>query len=121
MTGSKVLVVDDEPTVREVVVGYLRRDGHEVAEAGDGYTALELLDSDPPDLVVLDMMLPRSSGLLVLEKLAEERISVPVIMVTANIQNKIKDEAMALGCMAFLNKTGDATAIKTLLADIKED
>ena len=56
MTGSKVLVVDDEPTVREVVVGYLRRDGHEVAEAGDGYTALELLDSDPPDLVVKKMV-----------------------------------------------------------------
>ena len=63
MTGSKVLVVDDEPTVREVVVSYLRRDGHDVAEAGDGHTALELLESDPPDLVVLDMMLPGVNGL----------------------------------------------------------
>ncbi|MEM9517245.1 MAG: response regulator, partial [Actinomycetota bacterium] len=68
MTSTKVLVVDDEPTVREVVVGYLRRDGHDVAEAADGNTALELLDADPPDLVVLDMMLPGVNGLDILRR-----------------------------------------------------
>ena len=47
MSATKVLVVDDEPTVREVVAGYLRRDGHEVFEAADGTTALELLETEP--------------------------------------------------------------------------
>ena len=81
MTGSKVLVVDDEPTVREVVVGYLRRDGHEVSEAGDGYTALELLESDPPDLVVPDSMLPGVNGRDILLRLPAVS-SIPVLMFT---------------------------------------
>ena len=86
MTGSKVLVVDDEPTVREVVVGYLRRDGHEVAEAGDGYTALELLDSDPPDLVVLDFAMPEFDGEEVMRRLrADPRTAgVPLLLATAS-------------------------------------
>ena len=68
MSATKVLVVDDEPTVREVVAGYLRRDGHEVFEAADGTTALELLETNPPDLIVLDMMLPGVNGLDVLRR-----------------------------------------------------
>ena len=71
MSATKVLVVDDEPTVREVVAGYLRRDGHEVFEAADGTTALELLDTDPPDLIVLDMMLPGVNGLDVLRRVRD--------------------------------------------------
>jgi len=94
MTATKVLVVDDEPTVREVVVGYLRRDGHDVAEAGDGTVALELLDADPPDLVVLDIRTPEefASGHLANainidyyaddfeSKLAELDLEVPYVM-----------------------------------------
>ena len=64
MTGqSRVLVVDDDDTVREVLRRYLTRDGHEVIEAADGITGLGLVRSQHPDLVVLDLMLPGMDGL----------------------------------------------------------
>ena len=103
MTGSKVLVVDDEPTVREVVVGYLRRDGHEVSEAGDGYTALELLESDPPDLVVLDMMLPGVNGLDILRRLRAVS-SIPVIMLTARADESDRVAGLELGADDYVVK-----------------
>ena len=55
---TTVLVVDDEPTIREIVVSYLRRDGFRTLEAADGDHAHELVETERPDLVVLDLMLP---------------------------------------------------------------
>src|SRR5215217_4628758 len=59
---AKILVVDDEPSIREVVGLYLRRDGHDVISATDGEEALEVFRESEPDLVVLDLMLPKMSG-----------------------------------------------------------
>ncbi len=103
MTGTKVLVVDDEPTVREVVVGYLRRDGHDVAEAADGGTALELLDADPPDLVVLDMMLPGVNGLDVLRRVRAVS-DIPVIMLTARTEETDRVSGLELGADDYVTK-----------------
>ncbi len=77
-----MLVVDDDLTVREVVVSYLRAHGHEVVEAGDGEAALELMGSRPADLVVLDLMLPGIDGLEVCRRLRSSG-DVPVVMLTA--------------------------------------
>jgi DNA-binding response OmpR family regulator len=77
-----VLVVDDDHTVREVVVSYLRAHGHEVVEAGDGEEALRLVTRRPPDLVVLDLMLPGIDGLEVCRRLRRTS-DVPVVMLTA--------------------------------------
>lgn len=77
-----MLVVDDDLTVREVVVSYLRAHGHEVVEAGDGEAALELMGSRPADLVVLDLMLPGIDGLEVCRRLRRGG-DVPVVMLTA--------------------------------------
>ena len=79
---ARVLVVDDDHTVREVVVSYLRAHGHDVSEAADGETALRLYREDPADLVVLDLMLPGIDGLETCRRLRETR-DVPVIMLTA--------------------------------------
>jgi len=103
MPGTKVLVVDDEPTVREVVASYLRRDGHDVAEAADGTTALELLDADPPDLVVLDMMLPGVNGLDVLRRVRAVS-SIPVIMLTARAEESDRVSGLELGADDYVVK-----------------
>ncbi len=79
---ANVLVVDDDHTVREVVVSYLRADGHQVAEAGDGESALQSMRERTADLVVLDLMLPGIDGLEVCRRLRDMR-DVPVIMLTA--------------------------------------
>nr|WP_201760394.1 response regulator transcription factor [Nonomuraea sp. K271] len=76
------MVVDDDPTVSEVVARYLERDGHEVECVGDGVEALRRALAHPPDLMVLDLMLPKIDGLQVCRKL-RERWPVPVIMLTA--------------------------------------
>jgi DNA-binding response OmpR family regulator len=79
---ARVLVVDDDHTVREVVVSYLRAGRHDVDEAADGETALEAMRARPADLVVLDLMLPGIDGLEVCRRLRETS-DVPVIMLTA--------------------------------------
>ncbi len=73
VTMTRVLVVDDDVTVREVVVTYLRAAGHEVDETADGESALALLRDQPADLVVLDLMLPGIDGLEVCERLRGAR------------------------------------------------
>jgi DNA-binding response OmpR family regulator len=82
VSPSRILVVEDDPTVAEVVVRYLRRDGHEVESVGDGVEALRRALASPPDLVILDLMLPKMDGLQVCRKL-RERLPIPVIMLTA--------------------------------------
>ncbi|GAB2686715.1 response regulator transcription factor [Saccharopolyspora gloriosae] len=79
---GRILVVDDDATVRDVVGRYLRRDGHEVVEAADGEMALHLLQRRPPDLVVLDLMLPGMDGVEVCRRIRDAG-STPVIMLTA--------------------------------------
>ena len=79
---TKVLVVDDDATVREVVSRYLRRDGHEVLERADGVQGLAAALTEHPDLVVLDVMMPGMDGLAVCREL-RRRSTVPVIMLTA--------------------------------------
>ena len=79
---ARVLVVDDDPTVREVVVSYLRAAKHEVIEAADGESVELLLRDRPADLVVLDLMLPGIDGLEVCRRLRATS-DVPVIMLTA--------------------------------------
>lgn len=79
---QKVLVVDDEPMVREVVCTYLGREGYATVEATDGEQALGAVESDNPDLILLDVMLPKLDGYSVLSQL-REHTDVPVIMLTA--------------------------------------
>ncbi|HUF97680.1 MAG TPA: response regulator transcription factor [Ilumatobacter sp.] len=100
---SRVLVVDDEPTVRQVVVGYLRRDGHEVIEAADGNAALALLASNPPDLVVLDMMLPGVNGLDILRSIRSAG-DMPVIMLTARSEETDRVAGLELGADDYVVK-----------------
>jgi DNA-binding response OmpR family regulator len=80
---SRVLVVDDEPHIRDVVRSYLEREGYEVLSAGDGDTALALARSEHPDLLVLDVMLPERSGFDVVRTLRAEGSQAAVLILTA--------------------------------------
>ncbi|MSZ77950.1 MAG: response regulator, partial [Actinobacteria bacterium] len=100
---SRVLVVDDDPTVREVVVSYLRAHDHEVLEAADGERALELMGTDPADLVVLDLMLPGIDGLEVLRRL-RETLDVPVVLLTALGSEGDRVAGLELGADDYVSK-----------------
>ena len=88
----EVLVVDDEPMVREVVARYLTIDGMSVHEVGHGDDALAWLADHQPDLVVLDLMLPGSDGLTILRHLRAIG-DIPVILLTARAKRSIASSA----------------------------
>src|ERR1700756_4252020 len=79
---STVLVVDDEPVVRDVIVRYLERDGHRILEAATGDEAALLLESDPPSLVVLDVMLPGIDGFELCRRIRASS-DLPIVLLTA--------------------------------------
>ena len=98
-----VLVVDDEPIVREVVVRYLEREGYRTLEAGDGDRARELLEGETPDLVVLDLMLPGTDGLS-LCRWIRSRSQLPVIMLTARGEEADRIVGLELGADDYVTK-----------------
>ena len=99
----KVLVVDDEPIVRDVVVRYLRRDGFETLEAADGDAARALIERASPQLVVLDLMLPGTDG-LALCRWIRERGNLPVIMLTALGDESDRIVGLDLGADDYVTK-----------------
>ena len=101
--GPTVLVVDDEPMVREVVARYLELDGMRVFEVGDGASAQDWLDHHQPDLVVLDVMLPQIDGLSILRKLRAVS-SVPVILLTARAEDRDRVVGLELGADDYVIK-----------------
>jgi len=98
-----VLVVDDEPIVREVVVRYLEREGYRTLEAADGDRARELLQRESPSLVVLDLMLPGTDG-LALCRWIRSHSSLPVIMLTARGEEADRIVGLELGADDYVTK-----------------
>ena len=99
----RVLVVDDEPHIRTVLRGYLQADGFEVAEAADGEAALAAMRDQPPDLVLLDVMLPGIDGLEVLRQLRTFS-DVYVILVTARAEEVDKLVGLGVGADDYVTK-----------------
>jgi DNA-binding response OmpR family regulator len=100
---ATVLVVDDEPIVREVVVRYLAREGHKTLEAADGNAARGTIERSEPDLVVLDVMLPGTDG-LELCRWIRARSELPVIMLTARGEEADRIVGLELGADDYVTK-----------------
>jgi DNA-binding response OmpR family regulator len=100
---STILVVDDEPIVREVVVRYLKRDGFRTLEAASGDEAQRLLEHQPPSLVVLDVMLPGIDG-LDLCRWIRSRSDLPIVMLTARGEETDRIVGLELGADDYLTK-----------------
>src|SRR4051812_47307589 len=100
---ASVLVVDDEPIVREVVVRYLERDGFRTLEAAEGITAQRLLSEEQPDAVVLDVMLPGIDGLELCTWI-RRRSDVPIILLTARGDEADRIVGLELGADDYVTK-----------------
>jgi DNA-binding response OmpR family regulator len=100
---ATVLVVDDEPIVRDVVVRYLEREGYRTLEAGDGDVARELIERERPSLVVLDLMLPGTDG-LALCRWIRSQSELPVIMLTARGEEVDRIVGLELGADDYVTK-----------------
>ncbi len=103
MSGTAILIVEDEPSISEVVGLYLRRAGYQVTTARDGQSALDLLGRGLPDLVVLDLMLPKVDGLAITHWL-RDRSDVPIIMLTARREEADRIAGLEMGADDYVVK-----------------
>jgi DNA-binding response OmpR family regulator len=113
MNGRKtILICDDEPALRELIRASMD-DGYEFAEASDGIIAMELAREVNPDIVILDLMLPRLSGLEVLARMNEdERLKdVPVLVITA--WNETREDVLSAGADDFVAKPFDPEDLRS--------
>ncbi|ANP71541.1 response regulator transcription factor [Cryobacterium arcticum] len=103
---SRILIVEDDEDVRALIVHKLRRAGHEVSEAGDGQEGLEAARTSVPDLVVLDWMMPKLTGVEVCAQIrADTTLTQPcILLLTAKSQDSDIAQAMAAGADGYLIK-----------------
>jgi excisionase family DNA binding protein len=108
-----VLIVDDDEQLREFIRVNLEMDGYVVREAGSAEEGLAALEDEPPDLVLLDVMMPRVDGFEMLRKMQEEhgRGSVPVIMFSGKVDEETASRAAREGAQAFIGKPFDPQAL----------
>jgi CheY-like chemotaxis protein len=107
MNAGKVLVVDDEPEVRQVLHEFLSSRGYDVTMAPGGAAALGIIEADTPDLVLLDVAMPDMDGVETLRRIAAIQPGLPVIMVTANADIGITSKLLALGAVDYVPKPFD--------------
>ena len=112
----KVLVVEDEASLRDGIVDLLTADGHTVVAAGDGVTGLEAGLRDPFELVVLDLMLPRMDGMEVCRRLRAARPGTPILMLTARGSEDDKVRGLVEGADDYVTKPFSA---RELLARVR--
>ena len=106
MGRKRILVVEDERTIRRLIQFKLQKLGYEILQASDGKQALEILKEEPIDLMLLDIMMPRYDGLSVLRDMHEMSLTsrISVIMVTAVKDSGDEKRARELGCAHYLHK-----------------
>jgi DNA-binding response OmpR family regulator len=116
LAGKSILIVDDDPDVVTAITMSLEDQGAKVTAAVDGAQAVDFAEKEQPDLIILDMMLPKRSGFLVLERIKQKRVAagVPaiggpgikprIIMITGNLGSRHKTYAESLGVDDYINK-----------------
>ncbi len=113
---KRILVIEDEPAVRAGLVDNLEFEGFKVLVAADGIEGLEVFESERPDLVILDVMMPGLDGLEVCRRIREERMGTPVIMLTAKCSEVDKVVGLEIGADDYLTKP---FAMRELFARIR--
>ena len=104
---TKVVVADDDRMFRKAAETTLRLQGYSVATASDGEEALQLIRSEQPDIIVLDLIMPKLQGFDVLQILKQDTLTsaIPVIVLSSLTQEQDKQEALDLGAVAYFNKS----------------
>jgi DNA-binding NtrC family response regulator len=101
---TRIIVLDDENSVRELVADLLRSEGYIVQEFAEGIKMLESLENNTPDLIWLDLMLPDVQGLVILQAVTHKFPSVKVICMTAYTSDDVVKSAKTLGAFMFISK-----------------
>lgn len=113
---ARILVVDDEESLVRLITHNLKREGYETIEALDGNRAWEMINSEKPDLIVLDLMLPRKDGLEICRLMREEKIYIPVIMLTARDEEIDRILGLEMGADDYVTKP---FSVRELMARVR--
>jgi CheY-like chemotaxis protein len=102
--AARILIVDDSWFQRLNIRNLLKADGYEFFEAASGEAALEIMAAEPPDVVLLDLVMPGMDGFAVLEAMQQQHIKIDTIIISADIQNTTRRRCLELGAKSFINK-----------------
>ncbi len=118
--GERVLVIDDEAPIRLLCRVNLEAEGMHVTEAGDGTTGLELARQDPPDVILLDVMMPGLDGWRVAEELLEDGRTnrIPIIFLTARAEFRDRARGLDIGGVDYVTKPFNPLELATLVRDL---
>ncbi len=118
--GKRVLIAEDEPHLIESLSFILNREGYDIATALDGEAAVQSIWARPPDLVILDVMLPKMNGFEILKKIRADAVlrSLPVIVLTAKGQSQDRAMALESGADLFLTKPFSNKAVVAAVGDL---
>lgn len=116
MYNIKVLIAEDETSLREMVVKYLRREGYVPLEAKDGKEAIEFVENEDFDLAILDVMMPYKNGFEVCKKIRDNNKNIPIIMLTARTTSEDKIEGFTSGADQYVPKP---FSMKELMVRVK--
>ncbi len=114
---AKILVIDDSSFQRKILRDILESDSHSVIEAFDGEKGLEMIMDEKPNLILLDHTMPEMTGRELLHNIKDKEIGIPIIMITADIQESSRDKSLELGAIAFIGKPVDENELKKLIQE----
>lgn len=120
LQSKSILIVDDDEDILSSIDLAMRAEGAITSKASDGSAAVLACQTSPPDAVVLDMMLPKASGFVVMEKIREMAVPPVVVMVTANQGKRHQQYAHDLGVHAYLNKPVSLQRLVETLVNLLE-
>ncbi|MFZ5939491.1 MAG: response regulator [Bacteroidota bacterium] len=115
---GKLLVVDDSRSARAYIVNMFQEAGYQVYEAGNGKEALKIMEEYLPDGIILDLLMPEMDGMEMLEMLNMKGVRLPILVLTADIQDEVRQEVLGLGAAAMLNKPVDKNVLLDTLKSI---
>lgn len=99
-----ILVIEDAWLTRRVICKALQAEGYEILEASNGREGLEIVRTQCPECIIVDLLMPELDGLEVLKALQEEELQIPTIVLTADFQETTRRDCLELGAMVVLNK-----------------
>lgn len=113
-----ILVVEDSSFQRKIIAKILEQAGHETLTAENGRQGLEVLATNTPDCIFCDLLMPEMDGFAFLEALKEKNVQIPVVNLTSDIQDTVKQKCLDLGAKGFLNKPAQETRILEMLNSV---
>ncbi len=116
---AKILIIDDSGYQRSIIRQMLTGDGHQVVEAADGVEGLAAAKRERPTLILTDIVMPNMQGMELLQKMKDENVGIPVVVVTADIQETTVKMCQNLGAVGLINKPLKGAAVETLRNLIK--